>query len=196
MQKATLNISMLLGAIAVAGVAFSGGVYFCLNGERSNPQPPAPVVTTDEGTKLYSTNQLHFSIRYPAYLDDIQEEEGRVVFRMKNDPGLSGFGVTTEKVPFNTTQDWLNAQPKGSASSAGYEAQLLLGGESDTALVSEYVVVDSDMGKPIYGKIIEGLHVENGTLYKILFRNQFHIDQIPRISAKMMDVISSFRVLP
>lgn len=169
--------------IAIFGIGF-GGYRYGMNIAKQVPN--------QEATALYENKQLGFSLQYPIELNDIQGSSSGVVFRIKDDEGLSGFGVTVENVAYQTTQDWIKGQPKGSALSAGFEPIAWV--SSQVLLVAEYIKVDQDGSRPIYGKILRGITVENGKLYKISNPGQFRAEDVPMLDNGMIDVMNSFFV--
>jgi hypothetical protein len=165
-EEAVLSIA---GILFLLIAAFAGGMYFCSVSDQESASPPVPAETQEAETKLYTNERLRFSIEYSPELNDIQEIGNKVVFHIKGE-NRSGFGVLTERVPFNTTEEWLDAQPRGSLTSLGIEENLWLdryAGGIGTALISQYVVVDYDGDGPIYGKGLYAVRVNNGILYKI-----------------------------
>jgi hypothetical protein len=140
--------------------------------------------------KSYTNDTLRFLIQYPSYLNEVQEGSDRVIFRIKDDPGMggSGFSVLTEKVSYNTTEEWLQAQPKGAAKD-GIDKVVWLD-RSDEAftrlIVSRYVVSEYDEDhQPVYRKGLFTICVNNGMLYEIPLTpsESFDANEEPFISA-------------
>jgi hypothetical protein len=179
-----------------------GGFFY----GKSFNKPIAPVqrsVVANEGSdrqeiKTYRNERLNFSLNYRSHLDSVTEEPNRILFHEKTDD-MTGFGVVVEKVPYQSTSEWIAAQTKGSASGPGYEGILWINGYRDNGngllLVNEYMQVDGDETGPIYGKSIYGVFVKNGFLYKILSKNEYPANAVPSLDSELMDVFSSFQPL-
>jgi len=149
-----------------------------------------------EETMSYESKRLKFAVDYPAKLNVSEETGNTVSFRTSTEEPWM-VSISAEKTSLASTQEWLNAQPKGSAASAGFETILWLGRSPDgKVIVAEYVVVDRDGNKPIYGKTLSAVLVQNGMLYKIKFRNQFKADEAPVIDPELLNIITSFRTYP
>jgi hypothetical protein len=155
--------------------------------------------TDAQTTKHYENKRLGFMLVYPASLNDIQETSDEVVFHIKDAQDITGFGVFADKTSFTSTKAWLEAQPKGSAASAGYEPLLWLdgtdGGGSGKMLVVKYVVVDHDGRTPIYGKQVQMVAVQNGILYEIPVYGESPVSFAPSVYAEIISIINSFQVL-
>lgn len=178
-------------AICILALAIIGGILY------DKRMQPSTVVCDNQDAKTYTNQQLGFSLEYPLIYNDIQESAGKVIFGIKDSQDLSEFGVVVENTTYKSTSEWLEAQPKGSALSSGYEGILLTGisSNSNAAVVAEYLVVDHDGNTPIYGKVVSAVHVENGKLYKISEHNQFPNDAVPEISSETLKIIASFQVM-
>jgi len=203
-----------LGAFLLSSAILVGGAHFyssskkeytsfifpeCAASAQVSVPISAPVEEEAETMKSYTNDRLRFSVKYPSYLNEIEEGENAVGFHIKDDPGLAGFSVLTKKVLFDTTVGWLNAQPRGSSESEGIKEILWLdGGGSDglgAMLIAEYDHVDTDNGRPIYGKALSVVRVNEGVLYKIpLTRMDFAANQIPRLGEGGLAIATSLRV--
>jgi hypothetical protein len=177
--------------------AFAGGMYFCSVSDQESASPPVPAETQNEETKLYTNERLGFSIEYPAYLDEVQENPNSISFRIKDDGGLSGFGILTEEVSFKTTEEWLEAQPKGSFSSDGYELFFWMDHSfRKVVFVFKYVVYDREMdGQPIYGRYLYAVRVENGILYKFPLTFVLFPESAVQIDSSVLHFVLSFKPL-
>lgn len=194
MKNNSQKIVIPIGIAVLVISAFVGGVFFAkpplLTG--TNPANQNDVATT----KSYTNQQLHFTLQYPASFDDVEESPSKVTFRPKGAEDLTGFGVLMEKTSYSTTQDWLKAQPKGSASSAGYQPVFWIGGPSlGKLIVAEYIVVDQNGRQPIYGKTLSMVVVQNGMLYKIPVGHDFPTNETPAIGSDMIGIIDGFQAL-
>jgi hypothetical protein len=181
MNKNLRVVLTFAGVVLIAAASAVAGSYF------GSPTKDSAESET-RVTAAYISPQLHFSIEYPAALDEIDEYPGKVIFRIKNADDLSGFGVLVTNVPFSSTQDWLDAQPRGSASAAGYQPVLWM---NETAVVAEYLVVDYDGDRPIYAKRMSAAVVSGGKLYKVEYNNQFPESWVPNVPVDMMNVFTS-----
>lgn len=191
--------------LGICALLFVGGIgiYFGKATSGSRPQDVKPIVLDEEtgGQKIkaYSNEKLNFSLKYPEDLSVIEEDADSVTFKNPATE-LWGFGVITEKVPYRSTREWIASQTKGSAKNAGYESVLWLDEdrsniENGVLLVSEYVEVDANQGRPIFGKIFYGTYVKDGVLYKIKYRNEFTASQAPSVDSEMIGILSSFQLL-
>ena len=190
----TITLWILIAAIAVCS---SLQLALVLH-QRSAPSASSQGQYQNQKTKLYTNPQLHFSLEYPEEYSIIETQDDAVTFKTAEEEPW-GFSVQTEAVPYPTTKSWLAAQAKGSSSSPGYETALWLnagGSQNGMALVSEYVVVDQDGKKPIYGKKLQAVHVEDGMRYTISYRNDLLPAEIPSVDSDMMRIFTSFQVLP
>lgn len=87
--------------------------------------------------------------------------------------------------------DWLNAQPKGSISSVGYELLRWIGSETDgKALVFEYVGPGDD-GK--YGKRFVLLNVKNKSLYTLHINTWHDADEVVTLASDIERALETFQ---
>jgi hypothetical protein len=184
-------------SIAVAGLIVIS-IIFGINIEKiwnrasiiDQSQSPNDLIVSE--MKIYKSEALNFSIKYPSVYKSIQEDSNSVTFRV-NPEDMWGFSVTTEKVSYDSTKDWFEAQPKGNAEKAGFEA--VLWSSDNLVFVEEYVVVDQDGSRPIYGKILYAAFVSDGRLYKIQGQHDTILNAVPSMDAEMLSVVSSFQLL-
>lgn len=182
------TLFFMVGCIA-AVVFLLAGLYLYKKTERLKITEIVP-----NQARVYLNDRLGFSVEYPSSLSLIEESDNAVSFNHSSDEPW-GFGIRVEPTSFVSTKEWLNAQPKASASSAGYEPILFLNSsDHGTLVVAEYLIVDHDGETPIYGKVMQGVQVGNGKLYKILYKNQYRLDQIPEMPSDIAALMSSFRV--
>lgn len=187
MTKLSLKFTAIAFALLCLGFVAVGGFFYGKQyAQRSVKNGQQREITH------YTNKQLGFELDYPSALNDIQEYPDKVVFRVRDAQDLSGFGVFTEMTSIASTQDWLAAQPKGGASSAGY--QLVLWLNDGTALVTETVATEHDeKGEPIYGgKYLWAVAVQNGRLYKVSTPGVFAPNETPRINQETMNILTSF----
>lgn len=164
-----------------------------LYGQQTKVAPQS----TPGSTKIYTNTYLGVSLTYPAIYDNIsspEESSGNIRFGTKDAQDLSGFSVTVTSTSFTTTADWINAQPKGGPSRPGFEPVLWMDdAPTGKALIAEYVIVDQDGKKPIYGRILSGIFVRNEKLFKITFHNQSLATGAPTIPEEMVRVFASIQ---
>ncbi|MBP7005900.1 hypothetical protein KBB27_02135 [Patescibacteria group bacterium] len=186
MKNNSQKILLPVVAVILLVATFAFGKYFA--------RPSRVIVETQ---KTYTNTTLNVSLIYPSTYDDVsssRESSGFIGFGIKGVQDLSGFGVTVTSTSFATTADWINAQPKGSPSRPGFEPVLWLDdAPNGKAILAEYIVVDQDGKKPIYGRVLSGVLVRNGKLFKVTFRNQSLATGAPTIPADMMSVFESLQ---
>jgi hypothetical protein len=111
------------------------------------------------GISAYVDHDLGYSIESsPRGYRANRVSPNSVTFSDK-DGGPWAYSVRKEPTTFTSSEEWLAAQPKGSATTVGFEPILQIG--KDTLFVAEYVIVDSDGrgGNLAYGKLLEMVHV-------------------------------------
>lgn len=105
-----LSLGVLL--LILAAIA---GVFYGKTLNKQVVQNQQQIISNDEvegqEVKTYTNEKLNFSLNYKSYLDLIIEEPNKIVFHTKTDD-MTGFGVIIEKVPYNSTVDWLAAQKR------------------------------------------------------------------------------------
>lgn len=173
--------------------SFLGGVLYA---DSIHDPAPASMEEQTGDTKLYTNEQWHFSVRYPAMMDEITENPNSIVFGMKGDSWLSGYVVNTKEAPFDSTKEWLDAQPKGDFSSEGYELILWLDHQQQTAVVAEYVEYDRRPdGTYVHGRYFYAVRIDNGILYKFHVGGavQFEERGVPQISSDSLEFVHSFK---
>lgn len=179
-----------IAGIILLAASFIGGMRYA----DSRTQIPTPIEAPSEKTRLYTNEQWNFSVRYPAELS-VSEEPNSVSFGYEDEPWFSGYNVQTEETPFDSTEEWLEAQPKGNFSSEGYELILWLDSSQKTAIVAEYVEYDrrSD-GTYIHGRYFYAVRIDNGILYKFpISFVQFEEQGVPEISQDSLNFVRSFK---
>lgn len=177
--------------IVIVALALAAAFLIFIAGDAYGPHGRVPQ-TAVQATGTYSNPSLGFSIdKQPAgYIAD-QDASGTVTFTDQvGNPWI--YDVKKEAVSYASVKDWLAAQKKGSPKSAGYEPVLWTG--DDTLFVAEYVAVDSDAksGYVAYGKLMEMVHIENGELYTIHYRDWVKPEDPLRIDKETWDAITSF----
>lgn len=186
MKNASQKILLSLVVVILLVIAFALGRYF------TRPSQVIP-----EMQKTYTNAALNVSLIYPSMYNDVsssRESLGFIGFGIKDAQDLSGFGVSVTSTSFTTTADWINAQPKGSPSRPGFEPVLWLDdAPNGKAILAEYIVVDQDGKKPIYGRVLSGVLVQNKKLFKVTFPNQSLATGAPTIPADMMRVFESLQ---
>jgi len=154
---------------------------------QTNEQPQ----NNAQQLKKYINKQFGYSFEYPKTFTSIQEQNNSVTLAA-NESDHWAYDVSVSTSSFKSTQEWLDAQPKGSATSAGYEPVLQIG--DDFILVSEYVVIDYNGKKPIYGKHLLVIAVRDGKLFKISISGNMQSEDTPFLSQDDMGIISSFQL--
>ena len=100
-------------------------------------------------------------------------------------------GVTADLTPYDTTEDWLNKQPKGNASSVGYEFLRWVGPKSDgKALVFQYVGPGND-GKCEKRFIM--LNMEDKSLYTLEVSTWFEADAAVTLDPDIEHALETFQ---
>jgi hypothetical protein len=185
-----LSSKKILACAAVLSlmlVSTAGGVlYERTYGKKAKPE----TATSKTESNAYSSRHLGFSLNYPSWVNDIQEQPNQVVFTIKDVQDMTGFGVSVEATSFTQTKDWLNAQPKGNESTAGYSPVIWM---DDTLIVAEHIIVDYYGQTPIFGRRLWAITVGNGKMYKISIHGQYFMQETPRIDKETMSIITSFK---
>lgn len=141
--------------------------------------------------KTYVSKKLGLSFKYPKSYTSIHEQDNHVTLSAdESDHWAYELSVTTTS--FNTTQEWLDAQPKGSATSTGYEPVLRIG--DNIILASVYVVVDYNGNKPIYGKYLAAITIQNGILLEMSISGQLQPEDVPFIIHDAIAIVLSLQL--
>lgn len=204
-----INMKKSYSAIFCLGIALflflSGvllGTYYFHPVRTSSPLLNTSTTTTQEvaatETKEYKSEKFKFTIQYSSLINDIQEESDRVTFRVKDDPEMfgQGFSVLIEKTPYQTTAEWLKAQPKG-ATKNGVSQIVWIDqneGEGAKTIITKYVAYDTaEDGHLIYRKGLYAVCVKNEMLYTIPLTasGSFSADEDPFIILGEINLASS-----
>lgn len=151
-----------------------------------------PVDTSaGEHFSVYTNKNFDFSLLYPETLTDIKVEGNQVSFGIKDSGSMDLFAVNVTPTNFSSTIEWLTSQPIGNETTAGVVTLAKVNELNGTYLIDNYIQVDSDNGKPIYGQMVSGVMVKNGKLYEVFYHNQFPASSIFTIDPIMTQVIAS-----
>lgn len=143
----------------------------------------------------YVNKDLGFSLTLPAWVDDVRlPRPGSVTFTVKDESWMAGFVIEVENTGFQSTADWLAAQPKGSATSTGVDPVLWIG--SEKVVLSDYVVVDQDDDRLIYGKYTQLVVANRGRLYRFRFGHQGGVSDPLKIEDDILTAVQSLKFLP
>jgi len=130
---------------------------------------------------------------YPVAFSSIDEQANTTTFKAGSDEPW-GFVVSVQKTEYATTQDWLNAQPKGGTAAPGYQPVLWVdAAPTGKLVVAQYIHVDSEGNRPIYGKNLGMVYVQNGSLYTLSYKNELRASDVPVLDFDTLSVINSFQ---
>lgn len=175
--------ALLIGSAAL----FFLVVFFVWSTRRSLPGPK-------EGWLTYGNPALGFRVNYPqVYATLVSENPTGVSFGSDGGPWVYAVSVTPTVAV--DTQAWMESQPEGNRSRAGIRVMSRLDRDPDFVVYSEYVVVDQDGSKPVYGEIIKASYVTHGRLFTIQSRDSQSPDKSPTPSADFLEMVGSFRLL-
>ena len=188
MNKKNSIITLLI--IILLAISAFGGFLVGVWSKGTNRPSIQQQQTAGTTLKTYTSKNLGLSFEYPSSLGSASEENNAIVL-----PGDTSepwmYQISADPTKFTTVQDWLNAQPKGSASAAGINPILSIG--TDTVLVEEYVVVDYNGSKPIYGKLLSAYIVRDGKLIKVSINRQIKVDSMPVVDPDALSIITSLK---
>lgn len=195
MKKYYQNLALgIAGALLLLITAFVGGAYIASNKTSKGAFPSPSLEVQQDDTKPYTNERWNFSVRYPADLQ-IKEEANLIAFGFPGEP-FTNYNIQVQETPFTSTEEWLNAQPKGGFTSEGYEPVLWLDFSQKTAIVAEYVEYDrKPNGSYVHGRYFYAVRVDNGILYKFHVGGavQFEEQGTPRINLDALNFVHSFK---
>jgi hypothetical protein len=184
-------------AVALGALILISGVFFVIASleremkEKATSTQPASTVLEDSVPRVYTDDALHFSMEVPPRITDIEKMGQGIVFGESPD-GPWIIGVSAELTPYDTTEDWLNAQPKVSASSRGYELIRWIGAQTDgKVLVAEYVGPGLDGST--YGKRLFMMTVKNGSLYTMYIDTWNEADAVLTVDPDIERALETFQ---
>jgi hypothetical protein len=191
MNGSSGKIFVLIAAVLATAVAVSGFFY----GQRKTRMPLQKVAASScakmnaeetAAVKLFASPRLHVAFEYPATFADVEERDNSIVLKTDAD---SPWDVEVTAVPTAaaSAKEWLAAQ----GVHAGYVAIAWIG--DDAVLVTKRDVVDASGATKIYGKSVQGLRVENGTLYAVAYRNEVGEGDVPVVDAGFLEVVAGLR---